>query len=548
MANNVTVFIYNPEINGDAVDVTGYCVSVSSSVSKFRSLDYYEPGSCTIVLNNFDRSFDPTNSSSYFYNYVKPKKRIIVDSPSGTIFSGLIDDWSFNFDISGESTVTINATEKHTLFVNQYLPAQTFPSELSGERIWRILHASTVQWPFGWGDTVIDYGTQLLDADTISDNTNVADYLKKIQVSEQGSLFIEGTDSLKFEDNSKTLTSSNSSVLFSDDLSTYVYNKENTNLIANSNFETDASGWTNGSNATISRSTLRAYPGSASLQVTSTTGPADYWANTTAFSPVVAGKTYIASGYAQSETYSTKVHIRIDWYNSSNNLISVSESDDFSVNSTSWTRAFISAVAPAGAVNAIVVLRNFSYASGSEKMFWDSVYLNDAYDSWNYDSIEVQYSTDLLYNDIQVNSWDGVSSSEAVVSDSITKYSLYSYSIDGVLYSDKQRLDNLANYLVSKYAYPTYRFSSLRVNIWPFSRSKQGALLEQINLNSFAKVRFKPNNIGNSIEQYVRIIGISHEITSGSHEVTYQLESIVNPSIVLDDIEFGKLDYYSLSL
>jgi len=186
----------------------------------------------------------------------------------------------------------------------------------------------------------------------------------------------------------------------------------NSNSITNNNFDTDTSGWTFGSNASISRSTSRAYSGAGSLKVSSNTGNADYWANSTVYSAVTAGNSYLVSAYVQSETYSTKVHIRIDWYNSSNTLISTSESEDFAVNASSWTRAVVSADAPVGAVNAIVTFRNFSAGSGSESMFWDAVSLqsNDSANYVNGGTLEI--TVDKFNGSGSPNNWNFAVSGE----------------------------------------------------------------------------------------------------------------------------------------
>jgi hypothetical protein len=156
-----------------------------------------------------------------------------------------------------------------------------------------------------------------------------------------------------------------------------------TNLITNPNFQTNTTGWVAGSNATISRSTEVLYLSTSTLKVSSITGNADYWANTTSYSPITAGQTYTASIHVRSETFTTKVRVRIDWYNSGNNLISVTESGDFPIN-TSWSRASVTGVAPANAVGAILTLRNYSAGAGSEGVFYDNALLHQAYSVYPY--------------------------------------------------------------------------------------------------------------------------------------------------------------------
>jgi hypothetical protein len=61
------------------------------------------------------------------------------------------------------------------------------------------------------------------------------------------------------------------------------------------------------------------------------------------------------------------------------------------------------------------------------------------------------------------------------------------------------------------------------------------------------EVIFTPNKIGSPIEKYGQIIGISHEISlSGSHRVTFKLDTLDYAPFVLDDLVFGELDEYGL--
>jgi hypothetical protein len=105
----------------------------------------------------------------------------------------------------------------------------------------------------------------------------------------------------------------------------------------------------------------------------------------------------------------------------------------------------------------------------------------------------------------------------------------------------------LGSLLIRKYANPEYRINSIRINVYALDGSTQQDMAK-LQPNNYAKVRFKPNGIGDTIERSVQIIGIAHEITPGSHYMTLQFDSIKVPYLVLDDAEFGKLGSYSLRL
>jgi hypothetical protein len=397
--NVETTLAYYDDLGAyESISITAKIVSVNITRGKSRQLDYYEPGSVSVTLNNFDRAFDPTNDASDYQPFVFPKRIVDITSGGFSIFSGLIDDWSFSYDVNGEAYATFAATESTGILANQYMAAQSFPAELSGARINRVLDDPGVSWSTAFGDRAIDVGTQLLDAQTIASNTNALEYLHQIETSEQGSLFFNsGSYGIEFVDNNNSINSTTGYELFADD------------------------------------------------------GTINYTFGT-------AGKASI-----------------------------------------------------------------------------------------NYDFIDITYTTQLMYNNITVTPAVGGTPVQAVNPSSIDAYSVNQLNVENVLYSSSSRLSNLAGLLISKYSVPEYRINSIRINFYALSNSVQQDLA-QLQLNDYAKVRFKPNGIGDTIERAVQIIGINHDVNPGSHYIILQFDSIRVSYLVLDDVEFGKLDTYSLGL
>jgi hypothetical protein len=395
---SVSLTYYNNLGVPESINITDRTISVDITRGKSRQLDYYEPGSASVVLKNFDRAFDPTNNSSDYQPWVRPKTVVDLTVNGYSIFSGLIDDWSFSYDVSGEAFASFSATESIGILANQYMAAQYFPAELSGARINRVLDDPGVSWSTGYGDRLIDTGTQLLSGQAIENNTNALDYLRQIETSEQGALFFNsGAYGIQFKDNNNSISSTAGYELFADD------------------------------------------------------GTINYTFGT-------AGKPSI-----------------------------------------------------------------------------------------KYDLINVSYTTQLLYNWISVNSFNGLDYVIASDPNSQRFNSINALNIEGVLSTSRTRLRNLASLLIRKYSLPQYRIENIRVNVYALDSTTQSDLA-QLQLNDYAKVRFKPNGIGNTIIRSVQIIGIAHEITPGSHYLTLQFDSIKVPYVVLNDAEFGKLGLYSLRL
>lgn len=104
-------------------DISNYFRSIETTRGRTRSLDRFATGTCTIVLDNRDRRFDPTNTASDYYNAtvgvsgVVPGVPIIVRATwagtTYTVFRGFIDSWSFAYGEGGvgDATATINCSD-----------------------------------------------------------------------------------------------------------------------------------------------------------------------------------------------------------------------------------------------------------------------------------------------------------------------------------------------------------------------------------------------------------------------------------------------------
>lgn len=100
-------------------DITSFARSITTSRGRRRALDRFSTGTATIVLDNRDRRFDPTNTAGPYYNSTVAKSGIVPSIPvviratwDGTtysVFRGFIDSWSFAYDGGsvGDATATI---------------------------------------------------------------------------------------------------------------------------------------------------------------------------------------------------------------------------------------------------------------------------------------------------------------------------------------------------------------------------------------------------------------------------------------------------------
>lgn len=129
-------------------------------------------------------------------------------------------------------------------------------------------------------------------------------------------------------------------------------------LTANqASIETDATGWENDANATVTRSTAAYAHGSASLSLTAAAG-GDVRARipTASAAAVTAGTTYTAQASFKTAATARSVRLDIRWYDVTNVLLSTTTGTAVTDSATVWAVATTSAAAPTNATKAVLVL------------------------------------------------------------------------------------------------------------------------------------------------------------------------------------------------
>jgi hypothetical protein len=158
-----------------------------------------------------------------------------------------------------------------------------------------------------------------------------------------------------------------------------------------------------------------------------------------------------------------------------------------------------------------------------------------------YQSIEIVYGSELLYNDVTLTRVGGATAN-VIKEDSISRYGRIVYSDDNYLHNSNSDTAKQAYLLAVKYAEPEYRFESVSVMLNPLTLSQQQTVLG-LEIATIVNVTFKPNQTGSSISKTVRIIGIDHQMNPDSHIVTFKFESVLYEPIILNNTVWGTLDY-----
>ena len=155
-----------------------------------------------------------------------------------------------------------------------------------------------------------------------------------------------------------------------------------------------------------------------------------------------------------------------------------------------------------------------------------------------YQRVQVNYGIELLYNNVEVTSPAG--SSVANNERSRTAYGVSSLDLETLVDSQAQ-LDNLSDFLVSKFADPEYRIAGFSINLDSLSAGQKSAALG-LELGDVVRISFTPNSIGDPILQYGQVIRIDNEIEQTRHDLILGLASVDWTFFVLDDAIFGTMD------
>jgi hypothetical protein len=178
-------------------DVTQYVTGVNTTRGRSRQLDYFNSGSATVTFNNRGREFDPLNESSPYYGGIQPRGFLRITTKNFPVFYGFVNDWDLAYDISNNDVATVYCSDAFTILSNQELSVFTPSSQLSGARINTVLARSEVSFV---GGRDIAAGQNTLGAYEVSAGTNVLNYLRQVERSEQGELFVSREGDLIFRD------------------------------------------------------------------------------------------------------------------------------------------------------------------------------------------------------------------------------------------------------------------------------------------------------------------------------------------------------------
>lgn len=210
----VTAPVVTISFGGTATDVSAYVRSVSVRRGRSRELDTFTAGTCTVVLKNYDRRFDPTNTAGPYYRQLVPRVQVSVTSDSIEVFNGYVEDWNLTYTVDGAAEATVSCLDGLALLSQTALEEYTNDQDTPGQRIQTVLLKDEVAYA---GAVNLDPGFAPLQADTVSGGTNTLQYLQTIAATDLGRLFVDGTGTLRYRDRTNGITGSPLVVFGSED-------------------------------------------------------------------------------------------------------------------------------------------------------------------------------------------------------------------------------------------------------------------------------------------------------------------------------------------
>lgn len=253
---NITVeiaFDSNPfDNNPTFTDISTFVRSFNTSRGRVNELGQFPSGKTTIILSNADNRFNPTNTSSPYFDSstgktkIQPLKRIrisaIYDSVTYRVFEGFLDKIPVSYPANGnDSVVTLTASDAFRIFKQSDIAAKGFrvglpgfseigestrlsltttTNELSSSRVVNILNS------IGWPSDRRDILTGTLQVGSQSGTDNILSALQECELAENAQLFIAADGKVTFRNRDYRLSNTkavNVQATFSNDGSNLPY-------------------------------------------------------------------------------------------------------------------------------------------------------------------------------------------------------------------------------------------------------------------------------------------------------------------------------------
>lgn len=143
-------------------DLSADLISGNTIRGRQSALDSYQAGTCSVILANEDRTYDPTYAASPLNGHILPMKRVQLlatyDGEQYPLFFGYADRWTQNREGPRWGTTELAATDGFKLLARARLPQSAYVVEVGADapvHWWRLGEPS--------GTTAFDVGSTPVD-------------------------------------------------------------------------------------------------------------------------------------------------------------------------------------------------------------------------------------------------------------------------------------------------------------------------------------------------------------------------------------------------
>ena len=180
----------------DSVDVGSIAIQASIRRGRNRILDKFEAGTATVILQDDNGNFNPSNTNSPYYGKILPLRKITIyadyNGTRYTLFNGFIMQFITHFavGVNDRSSVTLMCVDGFRMLSNITIGTitGTAAGDNTGTRVTKFLDLAS--WPTS--QRSIDTGTSTVQVDPGTANRFLVDAIQLVaDKSEFGAFFID---------------------------------------------------------------------------------------------------------------------------------------------------------------------------------------------------------------------------------------------------------------------------------------------------------------------------------------------------------------------
>ena len=181
-ANNVTYYYDGALLETGSTLLPYFDGSVSDNSIRFSSRGWTGTANASTSTITY---WVPGTGSPYSGSIV-PRKQVSISRDGKPIYTGNVEGWSWDYDLSGDATAEVRAVDGFASLAQADMTAGTAPGSTPGARIGTAL--TYAGWPTAQRNLAT--GNAVLDADVIAYGVNVLQYIQKVEASEPGAFFM----------------------------------------------------------------------------------------------------------------------------------------------------------------------------------------------------------------------------------------------------------------------------------------------------------------------------------------------------------------------